>query len=986
MRIGSCSPWLLLPVLLALPCTRAAAKEVSENAAAKTLRSKAKLLHSVCVPKARSEQPEELKRLQKLIDKLLKNTGVTCEAPAHNALCETKEALELARTAAESNKLDWQGLRTAYEAASTAIQSLRDEDAMKAELGKKLRNRSQGVAEILGAASLCDDYCTPGRFINVCAFAEDLDLAKVAVAVDPDAVEELFAVFDEATATAKTGALRRDDDSSGGAQAIAQALVPGLGTGEIALRFAVGLGKLAVDRAKQEAVLWALDRIGARFCGRRDKVDVLMSEVREYWLPQLCTLTVDENLRSGFGAGQAMLTALISAIEEDATNLPSVAVGLSVGTAYWAEDLPGERRLFDCGVADRVPDPPTCARVKRVRNATSKAIAGLLDGAEPAAQVRDWAATIDDVNRIKLGENKYALAAPANQIAICGVSLAAELSVDGAGEAEAKSEEGPLPIRYRVLAGLVAAPACWTLTGEGYTSANYSHSSSNAGTDTDTGTGTDTGTDTDTDTDTGTKTKTEPSRHLALDRAASGDVERLSTLIRLASLMNENRRRLVAAWQSVARVEKRLRGARERLKKARKDAKSEAEVKVKTLGALAKIKITELDRGALDELLDEAKLDTVRARLEAVLDVAEEIIAAAHALAAVLDDISRAKSYSVKLWPGLQEAKGETRAQPTWVSDEGALSASVKEFRRALGATEEVLDALRELLGGDWAVAMMRALAVVRDVPQPNAEVDLALAEELKGAATLLELMAEKGDAEAKALRKAARELRVKARALRRAARKAGGSSASASQSAEQTPLPREETLQHLGELVGLFAALLSAKDSDDVAEILEKTASPAGGWRRKQAKGALSLSIASHVGVMAAVEFRRGQYGVHFEHGAPHLQAPTLTVPIGFDLTGGTGRNSLGGFASVIDPAAFLQYDVGEGGRLPGPRPHTVLAPGLFFRWGIFRTPLTLLVGYVYRPRLRTWEATVHEPGADAHQIGLSLAIDATLWNIVKR
>jgi hypothetical protein len=108
--------------------------------------------------------------------------------------------------------------------------------------------------------------------------------------------------------------------------------------------------------------------------------------------------------------------------------------------------------------------------------------------------------------------------------------------------------------------------------------------------------------------------------------------------------------------------------------------------------------------------------------------------------------------------------------------------------------------------------------------------------------------------------------------------------------------------------------------------------------------------------------------------------------VPIGLDFAWGTGRHSLGFFVPLIDPAAFVQYDVSEKGRLPGPRPLTVFSPGAFFRWGICRTPITLLAGYVYRPRLRTWEATVNEPGADAHQIGVSVAIDATFWNIVKR
>ena len=122
------------------------------------------------------------------------------------------------------------------------------------------------------------------------------------------------------------------------------------------------------------------------------------------------------------------------------------------------------------------------------------------------------------------------------------------------------------------------------------------------------------------------------------------------------------------------------------------------------------------------------------------------------------------------------------------------------------------------------------------------------------------------------------------------------------------------------------------------------------------------------------------------------YYQAPTLAMPFGLDLTwgssacGGACNWAAGLFFPVIDPAAFLNYDVDQDGKLPGPRPVTALSPGVGVRLGIPSTPLAFLVSFMYRPQLRTWAATVSGPGADAYQLGLSLAVDVTLWKLYAR
>ncbi len=783
----------------------------------------------------------------------------------------------------------------------------------------KLETARADVGELLAASGLCEFYCDTKSEnggdggINICALADDLPLARVAVAIDPEAVEDVLEIFSTAAqdAVAVAGDPAPEPDRRGGrllapaSMASMTSLNLGEEASDLAIRLAVGLGKLAVDRAKQEAVLWSLDQLNREFCGHSSRrpggeKDLLTSEVRTYWLPRLCDLSLESKRASGFGAGAAMFTALLSAVENDARGFPGAAAGLAVGAAFWADESSWTKStdsLFSCETssetASETPQDEACVRVRSVREATSQAITGLLDGDDPIAQAWRWAETLNSANRVanadsrgQGAEAKHTLAAPWAQVAACGVSIAASLSGDEPGEAR--------PIDYRALAAMVSTPACWTLTGKGFSPAELS--------------------------DCGASTQSCTVRY-GLDWSNPGEVERLSTVLRIGALLAEKRRRLLHAWRSVARADARLRRAREHLKEVIKGRKSAETTKTEAFAAVAKLRITELDRDGLRQLLDEAKADAANVHRSALLDVAEELVAVADATASLVEHIST-EAECERVWPGLGAAN-----LPCAPDD---LGPALGTFRRQLAGVDEVLDALRDLLAGDWANAMMRAFAIV---PRTSPTEDKACEKKRSTAAKL-----------------------------------------------------PADVVARLGELVGLFTALLSAEKSEDVAVILEKTASPPGGWRRKQAKGATTLSIAGHVGVMAAAEFRVGQYGVTRERGGAYLQAPTLSVPIGFDLAWGTGAHSLGFFAPVIDPAAFLHYDVSEGGRLPGPRPITALAPGLLLRLGLRHVPLTVLAGYIYRPRLRTWEATVQGPGADAHQLGVSLAIDATLWNILKR
>jgi hypothetical protein len=193
-----------------------------------------------------------------------------------------------------------------------------------------------------------------------------------------------------------------------------------------------------------------------------------------------------------------------------------------------------------------------------------------------------------------------------------------------------------------------------------------------------------------------------------------------------------------------------------------------------------------------------------------------------------------------------------------------------------------------------------------------------------------------------------------------------------------------KERFDSVARHLGLIVAVLEAKTDEEMAKAIDAAANPPGGWRTKLSNGNFTVGLSAYPGFFAAFESRWGTYGATLERGEDvYKQRPTLTLPIGVDLVWGVKKTALGLFASVLDPVAFLQYDVDSGGRLPGPRPVTVIAPGLFFRMNLGPTPIALLLGVVYRPQFRTWEATVSGPGANVLQYGIALTVDATLWKL---
>ena len=182
----------------------------------------------------------------------------------------------------------------------------------------------------------------------------------------------------------------------------------------------------------------------------------------------------------------------------------------------------------------------------------------------------------------------------------------------------------------------------------------------------------------------------------------------------------------------------------------------------------------------------------------------------------------------------------------------------------------------------------------------------------------------------------------------------------------------------------GLFATIAFESDPARIAEALDAAAMPIGGWRRKNLPGVTTISLGAFPGMFVGGELRFGTYGTTTERGrVPHFVAPTLTMPIGLDFATGRGDYNLGAFVSLIDPAAYLQYDVAQNGRLPGAQVLTLLSPGVYLRAGLFDSPFNLGVYGVFRPGLRAWESGLSMPGAHALQFGVAASVDVTLLDL---
>jgi hypothetical protein len=190
-----------------------------------------------------------------------------------------------------------------------------------------------------------------------------------------------------------------------------------------------------------------------------------------------------------------------------------------------------------------------------------------------------------------------------------------------------------------------------------------------------------------------------------------------------------------------------------------------------------------------------------------------------------------------------------------------------------------------------------------------------------------------------------------------------------------------KEEQAELRKLSGMLTALATEQGAEELFAAVQAAALPAASWRTKMRSKAFTASIGAQLGVTSAAELRFGTYGASYYAGDVAWAAPTLFFPMGLDLAWKKKHVTHGAFFSVIDPAAFLQYDIHEGGRLPGARLTTIVAPGIAYRVSLGNRPLSFMLYAVFRPQLRTWEPTISGPGASVLQFGAAITWDIPFY-----
>ncbi|MEI7661432.1 MAG: hypothetical protein WCK34_04515 [Bacteroidota bacterium] len=200
-----------------------------------------------------------------------------------------------------------------------------------------------------------------------------------------------------------------------------------------------------------------------------------------------------------------------------------------------------------------------------------------------------------------------------------------------------------------------------------------------------------------------------------------------------------------------------------------------------------------------------------------------------------------------------------------------------------------------------------------------------------------------------------------------------------------------QEQFDQIGSLLmkygGLAAAVVKAENSDEVEKAIEAIALPSGSSRVKRESRA-NVCLNGYVGMFAGNEYIKGAHNKFLNNYG--IAAP---VGISFSLGGIKGfskhGNSLGLFVSVIDLGALASFRFKDDSTktVPTIQLKDIVAPGIFFVWGIAHSPLSLAAGAQMGPLLREVKPSVNTYSNNYYwRFGVSLTVDIPLLNFYNR
>ena len=181
------------------------------------------------------------------------------------------------------------------------------------------------------------------------------------------------------------------------------------------------------------------------------------------------------------------------------------------------------------------------------------------------------------------------------------------------------------------------------------------------------------------------------------------------------------------------------------------------------------------------------------------------------------------------------------------------------------------------------------------------------------------------------------------------------------------------------------MAAMVQAENSDEVEKVIEAFALPAGSSRIKR-ESFFNVSLNAYVGMFAGYErikkidssFKPNTYGV--------------IAPIGIAVSrgGAKANNTKGGhsfsfFASIIDLGTItsFRFTNDSASKIPTVQLKDIISPGIFFSWGIPKSPLSVSLGIQSGSRLREVTESLNKVAGNSYtRYSLSMAVDIPLLN----
>ncbi|WP_294678324.1 hypothetical protein [uncultured Fluviicola sp.] len=198
-------------------------------------------------------------------------------------------------------------------------------------------------------------------------------------------------------------------------------------------------------------------------------------------------------------------------------------------------------------------------------------------------------------------------------------------------------------------------------------------------------------------------------------------------------------------------------------------------------------------------------------------------------------------------------------------------------------------------------------------------------------------------------------------------------------------------TLKSLLKYGTFMSAIIDAKTSDDVEAAIESAALPVGSARIKR-ESTFNIALNAYCGPYMGYERVYDLDPKWMSASKSTINSYGLTAPVGISVSyGGNCRraknhSSYSLFLSVIDIGAIASFRFSDTLTevLPTIQLKNILSPGIFFSYGIPKSPISVNAGWQMGPLLRKVDAQINENTySDRYgRVSLSICIDIPIVN----